>query len=43
MVVPCCSGLLGLAQEAVSRAGRKTPIKHVVIGVEGEVLQDEWV
>ncbi|HUI92882.1 MAG TPA: 4Fe-4S binding protein [Chitinivibrionales bacterium] len=43
MEVPCCRGLLGLAQEAVKKASRKIPIKSVVISLEGEKLSEEWV
>lgn len=43
MQVPCCRGLLSLAQMAVSQSGRKVPIQAVVVSVQGEVLSDEWV
>ena len=43
MQVPCCMGLLGLAREAAEKAKRKIPIKSVVVGVQGEVIQEEWV
>lgn len=43
MEVPCCGGLLRLAQTAVERAGRKVPIKVVIVGVGGEVKQERWV
>ena len=43
MQVPCCMGLLGLAQEAALAAERKVPIKYVVVGIQGEVLREEWV
>jgi hypothetical protein len=43
MEVPCCSGLLRLAQDAVASASRRIPIKHVQIGVRGEVLREEWM
>ena len=43
MEVPCCGGLLGLAQKAVAEAGRKIPLKLVVIGTRGDVLKEEWV
>ncbi|MBK9472175.1 MAG: 4Fe-4S ferredoxin [bacterium] len=42
MEVPCCNGLLGLAQEAVAAAGRKVPIKLVVLGVQGQVVREDW-
>ena len=40
--LPCCGGLLGLAQKAVAEAGRKIPLKLVVIGIKGDVLKEEW-
>ncbi|MDO9153246.1 MAG: 4Fe-4S ferredoxin [Paludibacter sp.] len=43
MEVPCCAGLLGLAQKAVAEAGRKIPVKLVVVGIKGDVLKEEWV
>ena len=43
MEVPCCGGLLRMAQAAVERAGRKVPIKVIVVGVQGDVKQEAWV
>ena len=43
MEVPCCGGLMHLAQMAVHSAGRKIPLKRVIVSVQGEVLQDEWI
>ncbi len=43
MQVPCCRGLLALAQEAAKRANRKVPVKYIVIGLQGEILQEEWI
>jgi hypothetical protein len=42
MQVPCCMGLLNLARQAAESAKRKVPIKYVVVGVQGEILQEEW-
>lgn len=39
MQVPCCSGLAQLAQQAAEHAGIEIPITVVVIGVQGEILQ----
>jgi hypothetical protein len=39
MQVPCCMGLLNLAQQA---AKRKAPVKYVVVGIQGEILKEEW-
>jgi Pyruvate/2-oxoacid:ferredoxin oxidoreductase delta subunit len=43
MQVPCCRGLLMLARQALAQAGRKVPLKCVVVGLQGEILQEEWV
>ncbi|MGQ1788124.1 ATP-binding protein [Saccharicrinis sp. GN24d3] len=43
MQVPCCGGLMGVAQQALQLASRKIPLKRAIISVEGEVLSEEWV
>ncbi|MFX1455681.1 MAG: ATP-binding protein [Promethearchaeota archaeon] len=43
MEVPCCSGLLALAQEGAKRANRKVPIKYVVVGIQGNIIKEEWI
>lgn len=43
MQVPCCGGLLELAKRGVAAAKRKVPLKYSVIGLQGEVLKEEWV
>jgi len=43
MQVPCCGGLLQMVKIASSQAQRKVPVKTVIVGVEGEILQEEWV
>jgi hypothetical protein len=42
MQVPCCMGLLNLAQQAAREAKRKVPVKYVVVGIQGEILKEEW-
>jgi len=42
MQVPCCMGLLSLAQQAAKSAKRKVPIKYVVVGIQGEIMKEEW-
>ncbi len=42
MQVPCCMGLLNLAKEAAQASKRKVPIKYVVVGVQGEIISEEW-
>jgi hypothetical protein len=43
MQVPCCMGLLQLAQQAAQYSERKVPIKYIVVGLQGEILTEEWV
>lgn len=43
MEVPCCRGLLQVVVDAAREATRRVPIKCMIIGVEGEILSDEWV
>lgn len=43
MQVPCCSGLLRVAEQAAQSANRKVPIKYIVVGLQGDILQEEWV
>ncbi|MDY0201747.1 MAG: 4Fe-4S dicluster domain-containing protein [Bacteroidales bacterium] len=43
MEVPCCGGLLQIAQMAMDRAQRKVPIKLVTISNQGAVLETNWV
>lgn len=43
MQVPCCAGLVAIAQEALQSAKRKIPIKSIVISLQGDVLSEEWV
>lgn len=43
MQVPCCGGLLRLAQTAVQQAARRVPLKCIVVGLQGAILKEEWV
>lgn len=43
MEVPCCGGLLQMVRSALSRSSRKVPVKKTIVGISGEVLQEEWV
>lgn len=43
MEVPCCGGLLQLVRQAATNATRKIPIKKIIIGIEGDVLSEEWI
>lgn len=43
MEVPCCGGLLQLVKLAQEKASRKVPVKKIVIGIQGNLLSEEWV
>lgn len=43
MEVPCCGGLLQLAKLGVEQASRKVPIKKIVVGIQGEIIEESWI
>ncbi|MBI9105342.1 MAG: 4Fe-4S binding protein [Spirochaetales bacterium] len=43
MEVPCCGGLIALAQKAAADAQRKIPVKKIMVSVRGEIMSEEWV
>lgn len=43
MQVPCCQGLLHIARQGANNATRKVPIKLIVVGIQGNILQEEWI
>jgi hypothetical protein len=40
MEVPCCSGLVHIAQLASEAASCKVPLKRIVVGIKGDILQE---
>jgi NAD-dependent dihydropyrimidine dehydrogenase PreA subunit len=42
MEVPCCGGLLQMVKAAQAKASRKVPVKRIIAGINGEILQEEW-
>jgi NAD-dependent dihydropyrimidine dehydrogenase PreA subunit len=40
MQVPCCNGLLQHVVEAASRARHKVPVRCVIVGIHGEILNE---
>ena len=36
MEVPCCSGLVYIAQQAITLSGKNIPLKDVTIGIDGK-------
>lgn len=43
MQVPCCGGLRQMVEMARSQASRTVPVKQSIVGVEGEILSEEWI
>ncbi len=43
MEVPCCRGLLLMAQEANEKAKRKIPLNLKVVGINGEIVSQETI
>lgn len=43
MEVPCCGGILQMAQMAAENAQRKVPIKSITVGVQGDIQSEEWI
>jgi len=43
MEVPCCMGLLQIATQAIEGANRKVPLKHITVGIKGDILKEDWV
>jgi NAD-dependent dihydropyrimidine dehydrogenase PreA subunit len=43
MEVPCCGGLLQMVKTALGTASRKVPIKKMIVGINGELLKEDWV
>lgn len=43
MEVPCCSGLVRLAQEAMARSQRSVPARVTVVGVRGEIMGERML
>lgn len=43
MEVPCCGGLLQIVKNATEKAERKVPVKQVIIGIQGEIKDENWI
>jgi len=42
MEVPCCGGIVSLAQKAVKESSRSIPIKEIIIGIDGDIRSENW-
>ncbi len=43
MEVPCCGGIVFMAEQALAASGKKMPIREVIISTTGEILDDQIV
>ncbi len=43
MTVPCCGGILQMAQIASQQATRKVPIKSITVDINGEIVSEDWL
>jgi ferredoxin len=43
MEVPCCGGLVQMVRQGAALAHRLVPVKAIVVGIKGDVLQDDWL
>jgi ferredoxin len=43
MEVPCCGGLVQMAEMARSQASRKVPLKMLMVGIQGDILNEQWL
>ena len=38
MEVPCCGGIVMIAQRALQDSGKEIPFSTVIVGIRGEIL-----
>jgi len=43
MQVPCCSGLVNLAQTALQQSKRNIPVNVIIVGIRGEILGQQQI
>lgn len=43
MTVPCCGGILQMAQIASQQASRKVPIKSITVDINGKIQHEDWI
>ncbi|NLA24600.1 MAG: 4Fe-4S ferredoxin, partial [Bacteroidales bacterium] len=43
MEVPCCFSLVNLVKAAREQSEVKTPIKEIVVGINGNILSNTWI
>jgi hypothetical protein len=43
MEVPCCEGLLQMVKIAFGNVTRIVKVNKIIVSINGEVLQKEWI
>jgi len=43
MEVPCCGGLLQMVKTALSSDSGKVLVKKIIVGINGQILQEDWI
>lgn len=43
MEVPCCSGLLQMAELALSQCSRQIPVKLIIVSVDGQIKEEKTI
>ena len=43
MEVPCCGGLVHIAEKAREQAQRHIPIKVIILSVQGKIMSEKWM
>jgi NAD-dependent dihydropyrimidine dehydrogenase PreA subunit len=43
MEVPCCGGLVQLAQISMNQAKRKIPLKETILSIDGSIKSEHWL
>lgn len=41
MEVPCCFGMVNIVKQAMQKAGREVPFEKVIVGIKGEIKQED--
>ncbi|MFZ2657449.1 MAG: 4Fe-4S binding protein [Victivallales bacterium] len=41
MEVPCCGGIVMIAQRALQESGKKIPFKTIIVGIHGNIKEDD--
>ncbi|HOE04480.1 MAG TPA: 4Fe-4S dicluster domain-containing protein [Bacteroidales bacterium] len=43
MEVPCCFSLVQIVKRAIEETGSKVPVKEIVVGIDGNIISNNWI